>query len=79
MESEHEFQFRINAYTPTTMPLGRLVEYLGELAKILGEDHSIHLVEVDEGSTVLVHKIDAEAVPKFAIVRLQFKTAARRR
>lgn len=46
------------------MPLGRLVEYLGELAKILGEDHSIHLVEVDEGSTVLVHKIDAEAVPK---------------
>jgi hypothetical protein len=64
MDSEHEFRFRINAYTPTTMPLGRLAEYLAELAKILGQDQSVHLVEVDEGSTVLVHKIDAEAVPK---------------
>lgn len=64
MDSGHEFRFRISAYTPTTMPLGRLAEYLAELAKILGQDQSIHLVEVDEGSTVLVHKIDAEAVPK---------------
>lgn len=64
MGSGHEFRFRINAYTPTTMPLGRLAEYLAELAKILGEDQAIHLIEVDEGSTVLVHKIDDEAVPK---------------
>lgn len=64
MDSVHEFRFRINAYTPTTMPLSRLAEYLTELAKILGEDQAIHLVEVDEGSLVLVHKIDAEAIPK---------------
>jgi hypothetical protein len=64
MDSAHEFRFRISAYKPTTMPLGRLAEYLAELAKLLGHDHSIHLVEVDEGSTVLVHKIDAEDVPK---------------
>jgi hypothetical protein len=64
MDSAHEFRFRISAYTPTTMPLGRLAEYLGELAKILGHDKSVHLVEVAEGSTVLVHKIDDEDVPK---------------
>lgn len=64
MDSGHEFRFRISAYTPTTMPLSRLAEYLAELAKILGHDQSVHLVELDEGSTVLVHKIDAEAVPK---------------
>jgi hypothetical protein len=46
------------------MPLARLAEYLGELAKILGEDHSIHLVEIEPGSTVLVHRIDEEAAPK---------------
>ncbi len=64
MDVENEFRFRISAYTPTTMPLGRLADYLAELAKILGEEKSVHLVELVEGSTVLVHKIDSEAVPK---------------
>jgi len=64
MDEDNEFRFRISAYTPATMPLGRLAEYLAELAKILGEDQAVHLVELDEGSTVLVHKIDNEAVPK---------------
>jgi hypothetical protein len=64
MDGGQEFRFRIDAYTPETMPLGRLAVYLAELAKVLGEDHAIHLVELDPGSTVLVHKIDAEAVPK---------------
>jgi len=64
MDGDNEFRFRISAYSPATMPLGRLAEYLTELATMLGEDHAIHLVEVDEGSTVLVHKIDDEAVPK---------------
>lgn len=64
MDGENEFRFRISAYTPATMPIARLAEYLAELAKILGEGHAIHLVELDEGSTVLVNKIDAESVPK---------------
>ncbi|MHB8528565.1 MAG: hypothetical protein ACYC8V_03525 [Caulobacteraceae bacterium] len=64
MDGDNEFRFRISAYTPTTMPLGRLAEYLAELAKILGEDQAIHLIELEESSTVLVHKIDNEAVPK---------------
>jgi hypothetical protein len=64
VESGQEFRFRIDAFTPQTMPLGRLAEYLAELARVLGQDHAIHLVELDSGSTVLVHKIDAEAVPK---------------
>jgi hypothetical protein len=64
MDDGHEFRFRMSAYTPTTMPLGRLAEYLGELAKVLGEDHSVHLIELEEGSTVLVHKVDREAIPK---------------
>lgn len=64
MKDGQEFRFRIDAYTPETMPLGRLAEYLAELASMLGQDHAIHLVELDPGSMVLVHKIDAEAVPK---------------
>ncbi|MCI0466016.1 MAG: hypothetical protein L0Y57_03280 [Beijerinckiaceae bacterium] len=64
MEGGQEFRFSIGAYTPETMPLGRLAEYLAELARLLGQDHAIHLVELDSGSTVLVYKIDAEVVPK---------------
>ncbi len=64
MAGDNEFRFRISAYSPATMPLARLAEYLTELAAMLGEKHAVHLVEVDEGSTVLVHKIDDEAVPK---------------
>jgi hypothetical protein len=64
MEGAPEFRWRIDAYTPETMPLSRLAEYLGELAKILGEEHSVHLVELEAGSTILVHRIEREAVPK---------------
>ena len=63
-ETGLEYRFRIEAYTPETMPLGRLAEYLSQLAKMLGEERSVHLLELEAGSTTLVHKIDAEAVSK---------------
>jgi len=37
---------------------------MADLAIILGEKASVHFVEIEEGSTVLVHKADFEAVPK---------------
>jgi hypothetical protein len=60
----HEYRFKIDAYSPETMPLGRLAEYLADLAILFGEDKSIHLIEVEEGSTVLVNLIENEAEPK---------------
>lgn len=59
-----EYRFRIDAYTPDTMPMARLAEYLAELATVLGEPASVHLVRLEPGSTVLVHEIEREAVPK---------------
>ncbi len=59
-----EYRFRIDAYTPDTMPMARLAEYLAELATILGEPTAVHLVRLEPGSTVLVHEIEHEAVPK---------------
>jgi len=38
--------------------------YLAELATLLGESPYVHFVRLDPGSTVIVHKIDMEAVPK---------------
>lgn len=59
-----EYRFKIDAFTPETMPLARLAEYLKELAAILGEPKSVHLVRLEKGSTVLVHEIEREAIPK---------------
>jgi hypothetical protein len=59
-----EFLFWIDAYTPTTIPMARLAEYMAELATVLGETGSVHFVKLKRGSTGIVHKIQSEAVPK---------------
>ncbi|MGZ8367635.1 MAG: hypothetical protein ACXWVS_01170 [Hyphomicrobium sp.] len=59
-----EFFFWIDAFTPATIPMARLAEYMAQLATVLGEPTSVHFVRVKRGSTEIVHKIQAEAVPK---------------
>jgi hypothetical protein len=59
-----EFRFKIDAYTPATMPMARLAEYMSELAQLLGEPTAVHFKRVGKGSTVLIQTIDREAVPK---------------
>lgn len=59
----HEWHFTIDAFTPDSLPMARLAEYLTQLARLLGETRSVHLVRIERGSTVLVHEIDADAVP----------------
>jgi hypothetical protein len=59
-----EYRFRIDAFSPETMPMERLAEYMAELAKLLGSQQSVHFVRLEPGSTVLVEKIEHEAAPK---------------
>lgn len=60
MAEPREHRFKIDAYSVETMPLLRLIEYLRELATVLGENNAIHLVDIEDGSTVPVLKIDDE-------------------
>jgi len=64
MTQDEEFRFQIAAYTPDTMPMARLAEYLAQLATILGEEKSVHFVKIEPGSTQVVHRVEREAVPK---------------
>lgn len=57
-----EWCFRIDAFRPETLPMARLAEYLTQLAVLLNEARSVHLVRIEGGSTVLVHEIDEAAV-----------------
>lgn len=59
-----EYRFSFDAYTPATIPMARLAEYMTHLAQVLGEPASVHFVGLEEGSTVLVHAVAREAVPK---------------
>ena len=58
-----EWHFTIDAFTPDSLPMARLADYLAQLARMLGETRSVHLVRIEHGSTVLVHEIEEEALP----------------
>jgi hypothetical protein len=59
-----QYVFKIDAFTPETIPMARLAEYMTELATLLGIRDSVHFLRVEGGSTTLVHEIEFEAVPK---------------
>ena len=59
-----EYRFKIDAYTPETIPMARLAEYLADLAIILGNRERVHFNRVEPGSTVPVVRVEWEAEPK---------------
>ncbi len=59
-----EYKFEIDAFTPETIPLARLSQYLGDLARMMGQESNVHFVRVEKGSTVPVIRVDWEAEPK---------------
>lgn len=63
MADLERFKFTVPGYTPDTMPLDRLMEYLNQLAVVLGNPGDLHLVGVEKGSTrpVLAMRHDVAA------------------
>lgn len=52
------YTFKIDDFTPESMPFGRLVEYYLEIKRMLGVADNLHLVDVVEGSHGSAFKID---------------------
>ncbi|MEK6244033.1 MAG: hypothetical protein AABM33_05975 [Pseudomonadota bacterium] len=63
-DKETEYKFKIDVFTPKTIPMLRLGEYMAELAKLLANTTSVHFDRLEESSCVLVSKIEWEAAPK---------------
>ena len=59
-----DYRFEIDAYSPETMPLSRLAEYLTDLSVLFGETQSVHLIKIEKGSTVPVLRVEREAEMK---------------
>lgn len=52
------YTFKIEDFTPDSMPFGRLIEYYAEIRKMLGVAENLHLVGVFEGSHGSAFAID---------------------
>lgn len=59
-----DYKFQIDAFTPETIPMARLSEYLRDLATMLGQEKSVHFLRLEPGSTVPVVRVEWEAEPK---------------
>ncbi len=68
--SGEEYEFEIDAFTPSTIPMARLAEYLTALAALFGHQDSVHFAKLKKGSLIAVAHVNYEAVPKIR-ARLQ--------
>ena len=59
-----EIEFKIDAWTPETIPQERLGAYLVELAKLYGEASSVQFHRLRKGSAILVSRVLDTAAPK---------------
>lgn len=56
-----DYELKIGAFTPATIPMARLAEYMGAFADLLGDRDRVHFEKLDPGSTVLAVNIQPEA------------------
>jgi hypothetical protein len=59
-----ELTFRISAWTPATLPMKRLTEYMAELSRLFGEQDHVHFNRLRKGSVGVAVKVEYEAAPK---------------
>jgi hypothetical protein len=58
-----EYPFKINGLQRETLPMMRLAIYVSDLAKLLGSVDQVHFDRLDEGSVVIVSRVEQEAKP----------------
>jgi hypothetical protein len=61
MDSHTTFDFRIDTFTPETLPMARLAEYVACLAKLFGSEQHVHLIKIRRGSAIPEIIVDREA------------------
>ena len=64
MDRHEEYEFWIDAYSPDTISMKRLGEYMTKLGKLLGQEDRVHFYELRGGSTAIAMKVECEASPK---------------
>ena len=61
---DQRYVFRIDAYTPESIPMARLASYLLELAALMGNEAHVHFDRLKPGSTKVLCRVEEEDAPK---------------
>jgi hypothetical protein len=64
MNDDKHLIFYIGAYSPETIPMGKLAEYMADFAALLGKDNAVHFSGLKKGSTQILAVVEFEDVPK---------------
>lgn len=59
-----EYRFKMEGFTPLTLPMKRLAEYVTDLAELFGDEGDIHLVRVEGGSVSPCIVVEDRAIPR---------------
>ncbi len=65
-----EFRWILEGFTPNTIPMTRLAEYMQQLGKLLGEEASVHFVRVEANCVALVSQVERGSAPGKVRARL---------
>jgi hypothetical protein len=71
MAENGEYLFEIDVFTPLTLPMKRLNDYIADLVNLFGNEDSVHFLRVEEGSAS-----PAVLVEPTAIVRVEKRLLA---
>jgi hypothetical protein len=61
---DKEYTFRIDAFTPESLPAARFAEYVRQLARFFGETANVHFKDLTAGSARLAVSVDEPARAK---------------
>jgi hypothetical protein len=63
-KDKDKFRLVIDAFTPDTLPMERLAEYLKEFASLLGNEANVHFDKVEKNCAALASFSDRTVTPK---------------
>jgi hypothetical protein len=74
-----KYTLHLDAFTPVTIPMARLSEYMAAFAALLGHREHVHFESLAEGSTAIVCQVDPVAHTKVfrRIEKVRYGTAPR--
>jgi hypothetical protein len=58
------YELHIDAFTPSTIPMARLAEYMADFATLLGQEEHVHFEKLKVGSMAVVSRVDPVAQNK---------------
>ncbi|OWY33702.1 hypothetical protein [Herbaspirillum aquaticum] len=64
MDTREKLTFRIDSFTPETLPMARLASYLAELAALYGSEERVHFDKLKKGSAIVQVFVEEPAFAK---------------